>query len=72
MTAIRPEFGLERLLSALSRDLLEASDEEVLDAARELAQTTDAQTTAPPHAAGTSFGANATRQHLRLLRPERA
>lgn len=36
MRALRPERGLECLLSALERDLRDASDEEILAAAREL------------------------------------
>jgi hypothetical protein len=36
MKRIYPERGLERLLAALERDLLDATDEEILDAAREL------------------------------------
>jgi hypothetical protein len=36
MRALQPERGLERLLFALERDLLDASDEEILAAAREL------------------------------------
>lgn len=36
MKTTRPELGLERLLIALERDLLDASDEEILAAANEL------------------------------------
>jgi len=36
MNGIHPERGLERLLAALERDLLDATDEEILAAAREL------------------------------------
>jgi hypothetical protein len=36
MKTIHPERGLERLLVALERDLLDATDEEILAAAREL------------------------------------
>ena len=36
MRALRPERGLERLLFALERDVLGASDDEILAAAREL------------------------------------
>lgn len=36
MKRIYPERGLERLLAALERDLLDATDEEILEAAREL------------------------------------
>ena len=36
MRAMRPERGLERLLFALERDVMEASDAEILAAAREL------------------------------------
>lgn len=36
MKAIRPERALERILLALERELLEASDEEVLAAAAQL------------------------------------
>lgn len=34
--ALRPVLSLERILVALERELLEATDEEILDAAREL------------------------------------
>jgi hypothetical protein len=36
MKTIRPDLALERLLLALERDLTDATDEEVLAAAREL------------------------------------
>jgi hypothetical protein len=36
MNGIHPERGLEHLLAALERDLLDATDEEILAAAREL------------------------------------
>lgn len=36
MKTTRPELGLERLLAALERDLLDATEEEILAAAREL------------------------------------
>jgi hypothetical protein len=36
MKTIHPERGLERLQVALERDLLDATDEEILAAAREL------------------------------------
>jgi hypothetical protein len=38
MTTIRPELGLERLLAALGRDLLDAPDAEILAVADELGQ----------------------------------
>jgi len=36
MTTPRPELGLERLLAALERDLLDAADQEILEGAKEL------------------------------------
>jgi hypothetical protein len=36
MTTVRPELGLERLLAALERDLLDATDQEILESANEL------------------------------------
>jgi hypothetical protein len=36
MRAVRPDRGLERLLYALERDVIDATDEEILAAAREL------------------------------------
>jgi hypothetical protein len=38
MTTRRPELGFERLLAALGQDLLDATDEEILDVANELGQ----------------------------------
>jgi hypothetical protein len=38
MTTTRPELGFERLLAALGRDMLDASDEEILAVANELGQ----------------------------------
>jgi hypothetical protein len=38
MTNTRPELGFERLLAALSQDLLEAPDAEILAVANELRQ----------------------------------
>jgi hypothetical protein len=36
MKTVRPELGLERLLAALERDLLDATDQEILEGANEL------------------------------------
>ena len=36
MRTVRPELGLERLLLALERDLLAATDQEILEAANEI------------------------------------
>ena len=36
MKRTRPEVGLERILVAIERDVLDASDEEILSAARDL------------------------------------
>jgi len=36
MNTTRPEIGFERLLKSLERDLLDASDEEILSVANEL------------------------------------
>jgi hypothetical protein len=36
MKTTRPEDGLERLLAVLERDMLDAADDEILAAAREL------------------------------------
>ena len=38
MTTTRPELGFERLLAVLGRDMLDASDEEILAVANELGQ----------------------------------
>lgn len=36
MTTVRPELGLERLLLALERDLLDMADREIVEAANEI------------------------------------
>ncbi|HEY2591549.1 MAG TPA: hypothetical protein VGI35_08150, partial [Steroidobacteraceae bacterium] len=36
MTTARPELGLERVLAALEHDLLDATDQEIREAANEL------------------------------------
>ena len=36
MTRVRPELGLERLIAALERDLLDATDREIREAANEI------------------------------------
>ena len=39
MRTVRPELGFERLLAALERELLDATDEEIREAANELGMT---------------------------------
>ena len=36
MTTVRPELGLERVLAALERDLLDATDQEIREGANDL------------------------------------